>query len=157
VLQRVFGLFLLVVAISMLRQRGGGGPPRPIPPWMRLAFGNAIGAVSGVVGIGGGTMTVPFLVWRGRDLRRAVGTSAACGVFIALAGAIGFAMLGPQQGAGQSLGWVHWPAALIIGVLGMLSAPLGARLAHSLPVVQLRRVFVLVLVWVALRLLWPVS
>jgi len=156
-LQTVFALFLLGVSVQMLR----GGRPRPaeqrMPAWMPLTVGGLIGSVSGVVGIGGGTMTVPFLVWRGRDIRRAIGTSAACGIPIAIGGAIGFVVLGPEQALPGSLGSVHWPAALAIGLMGILAAPQGARLAHWLPVVQVRRIFVLLLVLVALRLLWPVS
>jgi uncharacterized protein len=106
------------------------------------------------VGIGGGTITVPFLAHRGIALRQAVGTSAACGLPIAVAGACGFIAFGwgrPDLPA-FSTGFVYWPAVLLMLIASMPSAPLGARLAHRLPVATLRRAFGTLLLLVAVRL-----
>lgn len=147
-LKGLFGAFLLLVAVQML---SGFRPPSTRRGEGVVLFGPAgwlIGLVSGLVGIGGGTMTVPFLHWRGRPLPRAVATSAACGLPIALAGAAGFLHFGAAV-----QGYVHWPAVAVIAPFAVITAPLGARLAHTLPVVQLRRLFALVLVAVGLRLI----
>ena len=120
------------------------------------AAGAGIGAVSALVGIGGGSMTVPLLVWRGVRPVRAVGTSSACGVAIALASAAGYALQGAPQGLpAGSWGYVFLPAAVGIALASVLTAPLGTRLAHRLSGPALRRVFAVFLavvgtsVWLA--------
>lgn len=123
-------------------------------PWLAGA-GTLIGAVSAVVGIGGGSMTVPLLIWRGVNPVRAVGTSSACGVAIALASAAGYALHGPAQGLpAGSVGYVYVPAAAMVALASVSMAPLGVRLAHRLSGLALKRVFAgfLVLVGVSLVL-----
>ncbi|MBW8311721.1 MAG: sulfite exporter TauE/SafE family protein [Rhizobium sp.] len=106
------------------------------------AAGAGIGAVSALVGIGGGSMTVPLLVWRGVRPVRAVGTSSACGVAIALASAAGYALQGAPQGLpAGSWGYVFLPAAVGIALASVLTAPLGTRLAHRISGPALRRLF----------------
>jgi hypothetical protein len=125
----------------------------PRGPGLSLA-GIAIGALSALVGIGGGSMTVPLLVWRGVPPVRAVGTSSACGVGIGLAAALGYATLGPVPGMPVgSWGYVVMPAALGIAATSLLAAPFGARLAHRLSGAALKRVFAGFLLLVALALL----
>ena len=116
--------------------------------------GGGIGALSSLVGIGGGTMTVPFLINRGIDMRQAVGTSAACGLPIAIAGAIGFMIVGwGREGLpSASTGFVYWPAVGAILLASVPIAPLGAHLAHRLPVTLLKRSFGVLLLLIALRL-----
>lgn len=113
--------------------------------------GAGIGAVSAVVGIGGGSMTVPLLVWRGVRPVRAVGTSSACGVAIALSAAAGYALQAPPAGLpAGSWGYVYLPAAAGIALASVLAAPLGTRLAHRLTGPALRRVFAVFLAVVGL-------
>jgi uncharacterized membrane protein YfcA len=154
-LQRVVGVFALVVAVQMLMGERAEAR-RGLPGSAGLAaVGTGIGTLSGLVGIGGGSMTVPFLTWCGVDIRRAVATSAACGFPIALAGAIAFTLVG-WRGEGLppgSTGYLYWPALLGVAVASVLTAPLGARLAHTLPVSALKRVFAAVLVLVGIKLL----
>ena len=97
--------------------------------------------------IGGGSMTVPVLVWRGVRPVLAVGTSSACGVAIALASAAGYAFHGPAPGLlpAGSWGYVYLPAAAGIAIASVLTAPLGTRLAHALSGAALKRVFALFL------------
>jgi uncharacterized membrane protein YfcA len=106
--------------------------------------GVVIGVVSAIVGIGGGSMTVPLLVWRGVPPVQAVATSAACGFAIALSAAAGYA-LAPRAGLATlppgSLGFIFLPAALTVAAASILTAPLGARLAHRLSPLRLRQVF----------------
>lgn len=112
--------------------RGGG---------LSLA-GIGIGAMSALVGIGGGSMTVPLLIWRGVVPVRAVGTSSACGVGIGLASASGYALLPHASGMPPgSWGYVFVPAAIGIAVTSVLMAPYGTRLAHNFSGVTLKRVF----------------
>lgn len=155
-LRIVFGLFELSVALQMgMNLRAS--PHRSLPG--RLGMGGAggiIGTVSALVGIGGGTMTVPFLQWCNVPMRQAVATSAACGLPIAVAGAIGFIATGWGERAlpAGSSGYLYWPAFLGIVVASVLFAPLGARMAHRLPARQLKRFFALFLLFLALRMLW---
>ena len=118
------------------------------------AAGVGIGAVSAVVGIGGGSMTVPLLVWRGVAAVRAVGTSSACGVAIGLASAAGYALNAP---AGvlpdHAVGYVYLPAAIGVAATSVLAAPLGSRMAHAISGLALKRVFAVFLVVVGGSLL----
>ncbi len=139
----LFGVFELAVAAQM----AFGRPPAPhrtAPDRARnLVAGLLIGAVSALLGIGGGTLTVPYLLWHKVDVREAVGTSAACGLPIALVGALGFAVVGWRQTelpVGSS-GYVYWPAVVAISVTSVLAAPLGARLAHRLERRRLKMTF----------------
>ncbi|UCE76447.1 MAG: sulfite exporter TauE/SafE family protein [Gammaproteobacteria bacterium] len=141
----LFGLFELAVAVQM----GFGRAPaahRDTPGRARNALaGVVIGALSALLGIGGGTLSVPYLVWHNVGMRRAVGTSSACGLPIALVGALGFVLVGwglDGLPSGSS-GFVYWPAVAAIGVTSVASAPLGARLAHRLDQATLKRVFAL--------------
>ncbi len=141
----LFGVFELAVAVQM----GFGRPPaahRGAPGrWRNALAGVLIGALSALLGIGGGTLTVPYLVWHNVSVRQAVGTSAACGLPIALVGACGFALVGWKV-AGLppgSSGFVYWPAVAAISVTSVASAPLGAWLAHRLDPASLKRLFAL--------------
>lgn len=126
------------------------GPPRDPLIW---AAGLVIGAVSAVVGIGGGSMTVPLLVWRGVQPVRAVGTSSACGIAIGLGSALGYAWYGPKgELPAGGIGYVYLPAAIGIALASMLAAPWGTRLAHRLSGTALKRVFALFLALVGLTL-----
>jgi uncharacterized protein len=148
--------YCLLAAMQLLfgqpRQRSDAqGDPRGLP---LAGAGVGIGAVSAVVGIGGGSMTVPLLVWLGVSPVRAVGTSSACGVAIALASAIGYASLGGSEGMPPgSVGYVYLPAAVGIALASVLVAPLGTRLAHAISGRTLRHVFAAFLVLVGASLL----
>lgn len=138
-----FGVFEILVAIQLLTGRQPGAH-RGLPgPGGSTLAGGLIGGLSAVLGVGGGTLTVPFLLWNGIDIRRAVGTAAACGLPIALAGAAGFAAGGLQAGSAPawSTGFVYWPAVAAIVLASVPAAPLGAWLAHRLPRRTLQQVF----------------
>jgi len=112
-----------------------------------------IGILSALVGIGGGSMTVPLLVWRGVPAVRAVGTSSACGVGIGLASALGYATHSPSLPMPPgSWGYVYLPAAIGIAITSMLCAPYGARLAHRLSGPALKRIFAVFLLAVGLAM-----
>lgn len=153
-LRTLFGLFELAVAAQMALELAAA-PHRQLPGVGGSALaGGVIGTVSAIVGIGGGTLTVPFLTWCNVEMRRAVATSAACGLPIALAGALAFMITGWNQPMlpAFSGGYLYGPAVLGIGVTSILLAPLGARFAHTLPVRTLRRFFALFLLVIGLRM-----
>jgi uncharacterized membrane protein YfcA len=120
-----------------------------------FAAGTVIGAVSSLVAAGGAFMTIPFLAWCKVPLRRAIGTAAANGLPIAIAGTAGYILHGMRvQGLPRpSLGYVYLPALALVVCTSMLAAPLGARLTHSLPIKRLRTVFALLLYGFAVRML----
>jgi uncharacterized membrane protein YfcA len=154
-LQRVFACFAILVGIQMaLGVQPGAREYQPGRTGL-VSAGSVIGMVSSIVGIGGGSMTVPYLHMQGVNLRHAVATSSACGLPIALAGALGFVVIGwgePLLPPGSS-GFIYWPAVIGITAASILVAPLGVRLAHTLPVGTLRRLFALLLLAVGLKLL----
>lgn len=154
-LKGFFVVFLYWVSIQMLLNFKPK-PKRTLPgaPGM-FAAGSTIGVVSSLVGIGGGSLSVPFMAWCNIPMHTAVGTSAAIGFPIAVAGAVGYLVngLSTQGLPPMSLGYISIPA--LIGVAGMsvLTAPLGARLAHALPVDKLKKIFALLLIITATRML----
>lgn len=154
-LRAIFGVFMLTISLQMALGVMPAGR-RELPGRAGMgAAGFVIGAISALVGIGGGSLTTPFLTWCRVELRRAIATSAACGLPIALTGAIAYLIAGLDETglpAGSS-GYIHWPAAIAIAATSIFTAPLGARLTHSLPVTLLRRLFALLLGLVAIRLL----
>jgi uncharacterized membrane protein YfcA len=154
VLQRVYACFAIMVGVRMLmRAHAEGRWELPGWPGMGVA-GGIIGAVSAVVGIGGGTMTVPFLNGCRFDMRQSVATSSACGLPIALAGALGFVVFGWGDNSLPmgSFGYVYGPAAVMVVAASILFAPLGARLAHRMPVANLKRFFALLLFVVGIQM-----
>jgi len=152
-----FVIFIFYVATQMLLEIKPK-PSRELPGWFGMfAVGNVIGVVSSLVGIGGGTLSVPFMTWCNVKLHQAIGTSAAIGLPIAVAGAIGYIANGLAAHdalPAHSLGFVYLPALAALVASSMLTAPLGARLAHRLPVKKLKKIFVFLLYALGLRMLY---
>ena len=143
----VFAGFVAFSGTQMLLDRKPA-PSRTLPgPAGRWAAGGAIGFLSGLVGAGGGFVSVPFMTWCNVVIHQAVATSAALGFPIALANAIGYMLAGSSLNElpPGSLGYIFLPALLTISVASVLMAPLGVRAAHALPVKALKRVFALIL------------
>lgn len=151
-----FAVFIGYVALNMLI----GIKPKPsrqLPgPTGLVGVGGGIGLVSALVAIGGGALTVPFLTWCNRDLRHAIGTSAALGLPIALGGTAGYIINGWDIAnlPPQALGYVHLPALVAIVAASLFTTPMGARAAHRLPVPILKRLFSVLLIGLAGRMLW---
>jgi uncharacterized protein len=147
----VFAVFVGFFAVHMLVNR----KPRPTRELPRGAgmfgVGTLIGFISSLVGAGGGFISVPFMVWSNVKIHNAVATSAALGFPIAAAGTIGYivAGIGDVSLPPGTLGFVYVPALAAIAVASVLTAPLGARVAHSLDTGLLRRVFAILLVLLA--------
>ena len=154
-LKGFFVAFLYYVALQMLLDKKPE-PTRQLPgiPGM-IGVGGLIGGISSLVGIGGGSMSVPFMVWCNVAMHHAIGTSAAIGFPIALAGAVGYAVNGIAAGnpVPASIGFVYLPALCGIAIASIMTAPIGARLAHTLPVARLKKAFALLLIIMGTRML----
>ena len=157
-LRFIFALYLLYVAVQMAIQSKLDAKLKPLNALTLKISGVVIGFVSSVLGIGGGTLTVPLLAKHQMLMRHAVAISSACGLPIAVIGTITYAFLGWQK-AGLpegSVGYVYLPAFLGIVMTSILMAPVGATLANKLPTKKLKRYFSLLLFAVAGKLLWAV-
>ncbi len=155
-LKGFFVVFLYYVAIQMLADRKPK-PSRELPGYGGMfGVGNVIGVVSSLVGIGGGTLSVPFMVWCNVTLHNAIGTSAAIGFPIAVSGTVGYILNGmTASGLPQySVGYIYLPALIGLVSASVFTAPLGVRLAHSLPVSRLKKVFAVLLLFVGTRMLF---
>lgn len=150
-----FAVFMGYVSIQMFLNK------KPRPSKQRASntelfgVGAGIGAVSAIVSIGGGSLTVPYLTWRNIDIKKAIGTSAAMGLPISLAGATGYLLNHDAVLAviPYTVGFVYLPAVLLMSLFSFFTAPLGAKLAHRLPVATLKKVFGGMLMLLSLKML----
>jgi uncharacterized membrane protein YfcA len=152
----VFGLFVGFSATQMLLDRKPA-PTRQMPGALgKGAAGAGIGFLSGLVGAGGGFVSVPFMTWCNVAIHQAVATSAALGFPIALASTVGYVIggLSLPDGLPGSLGYLYLPALVVIALASVLMAPVGARTAHALNVKQLKRAFALLLYTLASYMLY---
>lgn len=153
----VFAVFAFLAGLQLLLSPAVHGE-KPLPgSTISALVGATIGSVSSLVGIGGGSMTAPWLMWHGIRAQNAIATASACGYPIALAGTLTFIFLGLQEKtqvtlSGVNLGFVHGPAWLGIALTGALTAPLGAATVHRLSPVLVKRLFGAALVLIAVRL-----
>lgn len=150
-----FSCFMAYVALQLLLNIKPK-PSRGLPGALGMtATGVGIGGISALVAIGGGSLTVPFLTWCNVRVQQAIGTSAAIGLPIALSGSIGYAIAGWEQVdlPQFSLGYIYLPAVLLISAVSFFTAPLGASLAHKLPVPTLKKIFALLLLGLSAKML----
>lgn len=154
-LQLFFALFLFYVASQMLMGKAPKAS-RNMPGFIGLSgAGLGIGLISSLVGIGGGTISVPFMIWHNIPMRNAIATSAAIGIPIAIAGSFGYFINGlnvptlPEY----SLGFIFLPALGGIVLFSMLTAPYGARLAHTLPIDRIKKYFAALLIIMGTKML----
>ena len=153
-----FACFMAYVAIQMFLNFQPKST-KTIPGVLPLfATGSGIGIVSAMVAIGGGTMTVPFLTWHNVSLRKAIGTSAAIGFPIAIAGTIGYLLngLNAEFKTEYLIGYIYLPAVVSISVVSYFTAPLGAKLAHTLPIPKLKKIFALFLVLLSVKMVMSI-
>ncbi len=151
-----FALFVGFSATQMFLDKKPK-PSRQMPGTAgQVAAGSVIGFLSGLVGAGGGFISVPFMVAHNISIINAVATSAALGFPIALANTVGYVVSGASLPGlpAHSLGYVWLPALAVIASCSVLTAPLGAKVAHRLPVAQLKKVFALILYGLAGYMLW---
>jgi len=154
-----FGAFIAWTAANMLRRRPkaqSDAPARGLPGSTgMLAAGGVIGSLSAFLGAGGGFLTVPFLSGRQVRIHEAVATSAACGFPIALAGTIGYIVAGLGLAMPpHTIGFIYLPGLAAVASASVLTAPLGAKAAHALPVDTMRRLFACILFALSAYMFW---
>jgi uncharacterized membrane protein YfcA len=146
-----FAVFIGWSALQMLRNRQPR-PGRQLPGALgQTGVGAGIGFASGLLGAGGAFLSVPFMTWCNVPVRQAVGTSAALGFPIALASTAGYVAGGWGMAAAVpgAFGYLYLPALALIALASVTMAPLGARAAHRMDVVLLKRLFALLLLGLA--------
>ena len=129
---------------------------RQLPGRIGLTLvGSGIGAISSLVSIGGGTLSIPYMLWHNIPFKHAIGTSAALGFPIALGGTIGYAATGLMLHTlpAGTLGFVYLPALFMLIFGSAFTTPLGAKATHRLPLKPLRRGFAILLFALATRML----
>jgi uncharacterized membrane protein YfcA len=156
VLRAIFACFLFYVAAQMLLNLKPKSTRRLPKAAGMFGVGGFIGFVSSLVGIGGGTLSVPFMTYCNLPVHHAIGTSAAIGFPIAVAGTLGYIATGLSASGlpSHNLGFINLPALAGIALFSTLTAPVGARIAHRLPVPIIKCVFAVFLVSVAARMVW---
>jgi len=153
ILQRLFTFYVFLIAIKMWFKT------KPnnfyiLPGWIGSFFvGTGIGSVSAILGIGGGSMTVPYLIAGNKTMHQAIGTAVACGFPISIAGVVGFVLTGYEAGItmdGWYSGFINWKAFLGIIMTSMVFATIGAGLARRMSVTTLRQLFSVFLIGVGI-------
>ncbi len=157
VLTAVFAVVALAVAANMALGMEGRAVRSGLPGgWRNVAIGGVIGGISSMMGIGGGSLSVPVISACRYPIRTAVGTAAAIGLIIAVPGALGFMLSGwgrPGLPPG-SLGYVNLIGFALIMPATMLAAPWGARIAHAIRPQLLRWAFAAFLCLTSLRMIY---
>lgn len=150
-----FAVFMFFVSAQMFLNKKPK-PSRELAGNAGLFFaGSGIGAISALVSIGGGSLTVPYLTWQNIDMKKAIGTSAAIGLPISLAGTLGYLIngWGAYSLGSYTFGFIYLPAVLLISAVSFFTAPYGARLAHQLPVGVLKKLFAALLIALSMKML----
>ncbi|MFZ2313135.1 MAG: sulfite exporter TauE/SafE family protein, partial [Methylobacter sp.] len=155
VLRFIFVIFLLYVGVQMAFQLKPKTGELKQSKGLDFGVAGTIGLMSSILGIGGGTLIVPFLVYCQYSMRNAVAIASACGLPIAVAGTVSYAVLGLNaiQLPEWSLGYIYVPSFLGIVLTSIYTAPIGAKLAHKLPAEKLKRYFSLLLFVMAAKLM----
>jgi uncharacterized membrane protein YfcA len=155
-LAHAFALIVYAGAAQMLLGRKPSAARRLPGTPVLVTIGVVVGVVCGLVSAGGAFMTVPIMLLCGMTITTAIGTGAALGVPVAVVGTLGYVFSGRHVSGlpPLALGFVYAPALLAIVAGSVLTAPVGARAAHHMPVVTLRRVFAGLLFVLATKMLW---
>ncbi len=155
VLEIIFGVFLLILAVHFYRKKPIKTEEHQLPrPLFLNAFSGSIGIISNILGIGGGSMTVPLLTHFKMKDKKAIGTSAATSLVTTTCGALSYLILGRGDvPAADTVGLIDIPAFLIVGIAAFFTAPLGAKLTHDIDAAKVRKIFAIVLVLTGLSLI----
>lgn len=153
-LRILFIVYLVYTGLKMAFPQGSPSAGSIKYPRLDYPVGFFIGTLSALLGIGGGTMTVPYLANRGLLMRNAVATSSTCAIPITLSAAASYILLGwnNEHLPMGSLGYIYLPAFFGIIVTSMMSAPIGAKLATRLPSLQLKRYFAIIILLIAVKM-----
>ncbi|NER84522.1 MAG: sulfite exporter TauE/SafE family protein [Leptolyngbya sp. SIO1D8] len=159
ILELIFGLFLLFVSLKILFN----WLPKPEKPgnpahWLTNLVGVILGLKSGILGIGGGAISVPFLLYSGLPMSQASGTSASFTLPIAIVGTLSCLVFTTHTASiPLSTGTIYWPAVALVVPFTVLGAPLGTKLCHQVPSNHLKRWFGAFLLLLGIRLLLEVA
>ena len=150
-----FGGFLLFVSLKMMVGMGKQGPHQFPSAWINGVVNGVIGLLAGLLGIGGGTLIIPYLTYCGVEAHKITALTVLCSLEIAAIGTVIFMIMGSFElyQSSMTVGYIYWPAVLWVSIPSMLFAPVGARLMYVLPVKQLRYAFIVLLIVTALDLL----
>jgi uncharacterized membrane protein YfcA len=154
-----FALFMFYTAHKMIFGSSQKSVTKKDTKSKSAAWSICIGGISALVSIGGGSLLVPYLNRQGIRMPEAIGTSAAIGFPIALAGSIGYLVngLGQTREVSGTLGYIYLPAVVLISLTSVISAPIGAKVSHRLPVGRLRKLFALLLIALGIKMVWVVT
>jgi uncharacterized membrane protein YfcA len=148
-----FSLFMAYISLQMFIDKK---PVKNMSGPRELFFvSTGIGTISALVSIGGGSLTVPYLVSRKVEIKKAIGTSAAIGLPISLAGTLGYVVNGWSYTSTDSLtfGFIYLPGVILISVVSTVCAPFGVAMAHRLPVPRLKKIFSVLLIFLSIKML----
>lgn len=155
VIALIFMVLMIFVAIQLLLGfKPKATAAKQIPKIELIPVGFLIGFVSAIIAIGGGSLTVPYLSWHQINMRKAIATAAAIGLPIALASTFVFVMQGIKQPnlPEFTIGYIYWPATLLISMGSLFTTTLGAQLTHRIPVQYLKNIFAALIVLLALKM-----
>lgn len=155
ILEIFFGVFLCALAINFWRKYPSHEEPHRLPrTFFMLLWSGGIGGISNVLGIGGGTLIVPFFTAFKMSAKKAIGTSAACSLLVTCIGAVTYLMIGMKQvDLPENVGYIDLPAFFTIGIVCLLMAPIGAKWTHQISVDRLRKIFALILIITGLSMI----
>ncbi|MDN3614128.1 MAG: sulfite exporter TauE/SafE family protein [Vibrio gallaecicus] len=150
-LPKVFGFIVLLLALQMLLSIRSTSQKSMPSSAKTIIYGSGIGVISSLAGIGGGSLSVPFLNYHGIEMRKAVGSSSVCGCVIALSGMLGFVWHGSsvEHLPEYSVGYVYLPALVAVASASVLTTRIGAKLATQLPTSVLKKFFAVFLMFIA--------
>lgn len=142
-LTTIFTIFMAYVSIQMFLNIKPKANKQLSGKTGLFLAGSGIGSISALVSIGGGMLTVPYLVWNNIEIKKAIGTSAAIGFPLSIGATLGYLINGWSNTSleNYTLGFIHLPSVILISIASYFMAPLGAKMAHSLSVGTLKKVF----------------
>jgi uncharacterized membrane protein YfcA len=153
-LRIIFACFVIIVALTMWFGLTTSSHLDHLSQWVWSSVGFIIGLVSSIVGIGGGTMTTPFLIYNNVKIKNAIATSAAVGMPISIAGSFGFIVTGlSQELPTNGIGYINLNALITLGIATVIFAPIGAKVTHSVDSKKLKKGFSIFLGFLAAMVL----
>ncbi|MCK9257332.1 MAG: sulfite exporter TauE/SafE family protein [Sulfurospirillaceae bacterium] len=149
-----FAIFMAYAAYQMATDKKPKQGRTLMPKPALFGGGIGVGAISALVSIGGGSLTIPFLMWQNVDMKRVIASSAAIGFPLSIAGTLGYMVNGMLHPINEPLtvGFVYLPAVFLISIVSYFTAPFGASVAHKLPVSKLRKIFAVLLLILSVKM-----
>lgn len=153
-----FAMFMALVAVQMFLNWKPKPSLKPIKFRSLFMAGSGIGSVSALAAVGGGFLAVTYLSYKNIEMKKAIGTSAAIGFPIAIAGTIGYMISGWYKTLNDpyTFGFIYLPAFLVISITSCIAAPLGASCSNNLPEKQLKKIFAIVSLLLSVKMLFSV-